>query len=68
MSKEILSMPAIDEGKYRGEWLALDPKTHQIIAHGVALKKVAKEAKAKGYENPVFHGVPKSDIHFVTVE
>ena len=69
MEKEkIVQMPAIDEGKYRGEWLALEPKTRDIVAHGTILKDVMKEAEEKGCSDPIIHGVPNSDWHFITIE
>lgn len=68
MNKETSSIRVINEEKYKGEWLALNPETREVIAHGTVLKDVAEEAKTKGYEEPVFHGVPQSDIHFITVE
>ena len=69
MQKEkIIQMPAIDEGKYRGEWLALEQETLKVVAHGVILKDVLKEAEEKGYHDPIIHGVPSSDIHFITIE
>ena len=69
MEKEqIIEMPPIDEGKYRGEWLALEHGTHKVVAHGTILKDVMAEAKEKGYNDPIIHGVPKTDIHFITIE
>lgn len=68
MRKEALSMPVIDEGRYRGQWLALDPVTHEIVAHGAGLKEVVESARKLGYEEPIFHAVPESDIHLVTIE
>jgi hypothetical protein len=26
-------IPTIDESRYRGEWLALDPETYEVISH-----------------------------------
>ncbi len=65
--EQVISMLAIDEGKYKGEWLALDQLTHRVIAHGIVLKDVIREAKEKGCDDPVVHGVPQSDMHFITV-
>ncbi len=61
-------MPPINEGKYRGEWLALEPETRKVIAHGIVLKDVLLEAQQKGYDDPIIHGVPSSDWHFITIE
>ncbi|HLC48853.1 MAG TPA: hypothetical protein VJI96_00505 [Candidatus Andersenbacteria bacterium] len=69
MQKEkIIEMPPIDEGKYRGEWLALDPETREIVAHGAILKDVMTEAESSGCNDPILHGVPSSDFHSITIE
>ena len=61
-------MPPIDEGKYRGEWLALEEETHRVISHGTVLRDVMTDAKKKGYDDPIIHGVPSSHIHLITIE
>ncbi len=69
MKKEkIIEMPPINESKYRGEWLALEQITRKVITHGTDLEDVLHRAKQKGYNDPVIHGVPDSDIHFITIE
>jgi hypothetical protein len=59
--------PVLDVANYRGQWLALHPTTHKIVAAGRTLKAAAKAARAKGVADPIFHGVPKSDAFFVSV-
>lgn len=66
--QNVVQMSPIDEGKYKGEWLALEQETHRVLAHGAVLKDVLKQAKADGYNDPIIHGVPASDMHFVTIE
>ena len=68
MEEEIIQMPTINEAKYRGEWLALDQQTNEVIAHGVNVIDVAKEAEEKGYDDSVFHPVMDRGIHLVTIE
>lgn len=58
----------IDESKYRGEWLALDKETREVIAHGPVLRKVATEARQKGWPKPVFHPVPEAHIHCTVIK
>ena len=55
----------LDVRRYRGQWVALDPKTREVVAHGRTLKAARATAKRKGVEHPVFHGVPESDAYFV---
>jgi hypothetical protein len=58
-------LPAIDEDKYRGEWIAIDPKTRRIVAHDMSLHKALETARRRGVEDPLMHGVPESDGYFV---
>lgn len=59
VTEKVIQMPPIDEGKYKGEWLALDPETRRVLSHGTVLKNVLLQAKEKGYEDPIIHGVPQ---------
>ncbi len=58
-------LPVINEAKYRGEWVALDPKTYKVVGHSKSIRAATAAAKKKGIESPVLHGVPKSDGYFI---
>lgn len=55
----------IDVSAYRGQWIALDPKTRVVIGHGstpqAATKKLAETVE------PLLYFVSKSDAWFVGV-
>ena len=57
----------IDYKKYIGEYLAIDPETREIIAHGKDLLKVAEISKSKGVEHPIFSPVQEPGVHHVEV-
>ena len=39
--------------RYAGEWVALDPDTREIIAHGPSGVEVFRSAKRAGVEEPL---------------
>jgi hypothetical protein len=55
----------LDVSRYRGEWLALHPDTHRIIAHDVSLNRAKAAAVRQGIRSPLLYAVPKSDAYFV---
>ncbi len=57
--------PAINESRYRGKWIALDPKTYRVVSHSTSLKKAEENARKKGINHPLMHSVPKSDAVFI---
>ena len=57
--------PIIDESQYRGEWIALDPDSYEVVSHHETLKQAIAQAKRKGIERPLMYSVPKSDGYFV---
>jgi len=61
----IKKQPVLDVTNYAGEWLGLDPKTHEIVSHDPDFKKAYDAAKRKGIERPLMHGVPESDGIFI---
>ena len=58
-------IPTIDESRYRGEWLALDPKTYEVISHSSSFNTALAAARRKGFPKPLMHSVPQSDAYFV---
>lgn len=65
MARSHIQPPRIDESKYAGRWLALHPKTLEIVADGTTLKEAESAAAKRGVVDPVFHSVPESDAYFV---
>ncbi len=57
--------PRIDEGAYRGQWLALDPETFAVIANADSLREAKQQAQEKGVRHPLMHSVPESDGYFI---
>lgn len=57
----------IDYKKYIGEYLAIDPKTGEIIAHDKDLLKVSEISISKGVDHPIFSPVQEPGVHRVQV-
>lgn len=60
-----LRCPQIDVDPYRGEWIAMDPKSYRVISHDKSLEQAASAAEQAGYDDPVFMRVPKTDAYFM---
>ena len=56
--------PIVDQDKYKGEWVALDPKTDTVLSHSQSLAEAEQQAIEQGTE-PVMEFVPESDGYFV---
>lgn len=57
--------PRLDLRRYRGEWVALDPTTHKVVANNASLREAERKAAARGVKKPVFLPVPETDAYFV---
>ena len=51
--------------KYPGKWLALKQDCRTVVAVGGTVVRVLKEARKKGYRDPVLTRMPKKLIAFV---
>ena len=58
-------VPRLDLRPYRGQWVALDPKTHAVIAHHRTVEGAEQAAKKRGFRTPLLFPVPRSDAFFV---
>lgn len=54
----------IDESRYAGRWVAIDPLSRNIVAEGPTLKEAKERAEGIGFIDPLMHPVPKSDGYF----
>jgi hypothetical protein len=52
---------------YRGEWVALDPKTNRVVSHNTSLKAAEEAAVRRGVRRPLMMPVPESDAYFVGI-
>ncbi|REK21125.1 MAG: hypothetical protein DWQ41_22170 [Planctomycetota bacterium] len=59
--------PKINDGRYAGRWLAIDPATRDIIAEGDTLEDARDRARSRGVANPLMHPVPRSDRSFIGI-
>lgn len=59
--KQASPLPRIDESRYAGRWVAVDPFTRDIVADGPTLKDAKERAARRGVSDPLMHPVPKSD-------
>lgn len=57
--------PRINEGAYRGQWLALHPETFAVVAHASTLRQARAAAVSQKVAQPVMHSVPETDGYFV---
>jgi hypothetical protein len=60
----IKKQPIVGQDKYKGEWVALDPKTDAVLSHSRSLAEAEQRAIEQGTE-PVMEFVPESDGYFV---
>lgn len=63
--KQPSPLPRIDESRYAGRWVAIDPFTRDIVADGLTLKDAKERAIRLGITDPLMHPVPKSDGYFI---
>jgi len=57
--------PRIDLTAYRGQWVALDPKTNRVVGHAVSMRAAEQSAERQGISKPLLVSVPASDGFFV---
>ncbi len=57
--------PRVDLTAYRGEWVALDPKTNRVAGHAVSVQAAEQMAIQQGIAKPLLVSVPVSDGYFV---
>jgi hypothetical protein len=60
-----LTRPRLDVSAFGGEWVALHPKTYEVIGHGPSLEKAQQSTSNIGRIEPVLYFVPKSDTFVV---
>lgn len=57
--------PRLDLTAYRGQWVALDPKTNRVVGHAVSLPDAEHAAAKNGVAKPLLLSVPTSNAYFV---
>ena len=43
--------------KYAGQWVAIDPATHEVVASGSTAKEAFELARQAGVDDPIITGV-----------
>jgi hypothetical protein len=56
--------PRVDVREYRGQTVALDPQTFQIVGHGT-LQEAEAQARGRGIERPILWPVRESEGYFI---
>jgi len=51
--------------KYKGLWVALKDDEKSVVASGKTVKEVMKEAKKKGFKEPILFRVPTEIIPYI---
>ena len=64
MKSQILDFTKIIK-KYKGKWVALTEDEKRVVSFSKSAKKTLKEAKEKGYENPILFKVPLAIFPYV---
>jgi len=57
--------PRLDLGKYRGQWVAIHPRTQAVVSHHRSCQEAERAAIAAGVQRPLLVPVPKSSAFFV---
>lgn len=57
-------LPCLKIDRYRGQWVAIDPKTNKIVSSAVSLREAETKALGRGVRRPIMP-VPESDAFFV---
>ena len=57
--------PQIDVAEFRGEWVALHPRSYKVIGHGASLEDARQSTPGLARLEPVLYFVPRSDAFFV---
>lgn len=57
--------PTLDLSQYRGQWVAIHPKTKAVVSHHFSCQEAEREAIAAGVMKPLLLPVPKSNAFFV---
>lgn len=55
----------LDLEKYRGEWVALEPKTRRVLGHGPTLAVAERQAVERGVKRPLLMPVMQSEGFFI---
>ncbi len=53
------------QSKYKGLWVALKDDEETVIGSGKTAKEALKEAKEKGYQEPVLAKIPEALVTYV---
>ncbi|MBI4022048.1 MAG: hypothetical protein HY372_01720 [Candidatus Andersenbacteria bacterium] len=55
----------LDIDKYRGQWVALDPDTNEVLAHASSLDEAETQGVERAGKQPMMYRVPETDAFFV---
>jgi hypothetical protein len=61
----IVRRPRLDVSAFRGEWIAVHPKTYKVIGHGASLEEARQNTPSVAQLEPLLYFVPRSDAFFV---
>lgn len=64
-SSDARRRPRLDVSAYRGQWIAVDPKTYKVLGHGSSPEDATRAAAAGKATCPLLYFVPESDAYFV---
>jgi hypothetical protein len=58
-------LKSVDLQDYRGQWVALDPNTNQVLASGKSLDAVRRKVAGLSTIRPFLYPVPETEGYFV---
>jgi hypothetical protein len=64
-SERVPQQTCLDVTEFRGEWVALHPKTYKVIGHGASLEEARKSTPNVARLEPILYFVPESDAFYV---
>jgi hypothetical protein len=64
-TKARVKSPVLNVARYRGQWVAVHPRTYKVVGHGSTPMEAEKTAADYKRVKPLIYYVPKTDAFFV---
>lgn len=65
LQERSLRRPQLDVAAFRGQWVAVDPRTYKIVGNGASMEEARQGAPNLARQEPILFFVPRSDGFFV---
>jgi len=64
-AERVARRPRLNVSAFRGEWVAVHPKTYKVIGHGASLEEARRNTPNLTRLEPLLYFVPRSDAFFI---